>query len=161
MENLTNQFQRIVDNGTTEDLAILAQFLKNFEKKQQGEFATYLSASLNMKRETSGESSAVTIPNTPFIHNHIAIPHGGILAVLLDTAMGTLANSKCPEGMAAVTTNLTIHYLAVATDNELTAEAKMIRQGRHTMVVEGNIYDTGGKHIAAATGSFFIVPATG
>jgi uncharacterized protein (TIGR00369 family) len=161
MENLTNQFQRILDSSTPDDLNILADFLENFEKKQQGEFNTYLSASLNMKRETSVENSVVSIPNTAFIHNNIAIPHGGILAVLLDTAMGTLANSKCVEGMAAVTTNLTIHYLAVATENEIKAEARMIRQGRHTMVVEGNIYESGGKHIATATGSFFLVPVEG
>lgn len=161
MENLTNQFQRILDSSTPDDLNILADFLENFEKKQQGEFNTYLSASLNMKRETSVEKSIISIPNTAFIHNNIAIPHGGILAVLLDTAMGTLANSKCADGMAAVTTNLTIHYLAVATENEIKAEAKMIRQGRHTMVVEGNIFESGGKHIATATGSFFLVPAEG
>lgn len=161
MENLTNQLQRILDSSTPEDLIILADFLENFEKKQHGEFNTYLSASLNMKRETSTDSSAVSIPNTAFIHNNIAIPHGGILAVLLDTAMGTLANSKCVAGMAAVTTNLTIHYLAVATESEIKAEARMIRQGRHTMVVEGNIYESGGRHIATATGSFFLVPVEG
>ena len=158
MENLTNQLQRILDNSTPEDLNILSDFLENFEKKQHGEFNTYLSASLNMKRETSVDGSVVSIPNTAFIHNNIAIPHGGILAVLLDTAMGTLANSKCVEGMAAVTTNLTIHYLAVASESEIKAEARMIRQGRHTMVVEGNIYESGDKHIATATGSFFLVP---
>ncbi|HSP22348.1 MAG TPA: PaaI family thioesterase [Planococcus sp. (in: firmicutes)] len=161
MENLTQQFQRILDNGSGEDLDILSDFLQNFEKKQRGEFNTYLSASLDMERETSHESSVVSIPNTAFIHNNIAIPHGGILAVLLDTAMGTLANSKCREGMSAVTTNLTIHYLAVATESKIRAEAHMIRQGRHTMVVEGNIYESGGKHIATATGSFFLVSTGG
>lgn len=161
MENLIQQFQRILDSSSREDLDILSDFLRNFEKKQHGEFNTYLSASLNMERETSHECSVVSIPNTAFIHNNIAIPHGGILAVLLDTAMGTLANSKCTEGMAAVTTNLTIHYLAVATESEIKAEARMIRQGRHTMVVEGNIFESNGKHIATATGSFFLVPVGG
>lgn len=157
MENLIQQFQRILHSSTTKDLNILTDFLQNFEKKQRGEFNTYLSAALNMERETSHENSIVSIPHSAFIHNNLAIPHGGILAVLLDTAMGTLANSKCQEGMAAVTTNLTIHYLAVATEHEIKAEAHMIRQGRHTMVVEGNIYESGGKHIATATGSFFLV----
>ncbi|MBX0313653.1 PaaI family thioesterase [Planococcus glaciei] len=158
MKNLSKQFQRIVDNSTLEDLKILGDFLENFEKKQQGEFNTYLSASLNMQRETDEHSSAVHIPNTPFIHNNIDIPHGGILAVLLDTAMGTLASSKCPDGYAAVTTNITIHYLSVAVEDEIRADARMIRQGAHTMVVEGNIVQQDGKHIATATGSFFIVP---
>ncbi|MFD1031089.1 PaaI family thioesterase [Metaplanococcus flavidus] len=158
MKDLTAQFDRVVENGTSEDIRILSRFLENLEKKQTGEFTTYLSAALGMSRQQQKDSWTVTIPNTPFIHNNIDIPHGGILAVLLDTAMGTLANSKCPEGFGAVTTNLAIHYLAVATETAITAEAKIIRQGRHTMVIEGNIHETGGKHIATSTGSFFIIP---
>ncbi|MDN7241363.1 PaaI family thioesterase [Planococcus sp. N028] len=113
-----------------------------------------------MTRETHHDGSIVSIPNTPYIHNNMAIPHGGILAVLLDTAMGTLANSKCPPGYGAVTTNLSIHYLTVADEEAICAEAKIIRQGRHTLVIEGNIVQNDGKHIATATGSFFIVPKT-
>ncbi|WP_281862921.1 PaaI family thioesterase [Planomicrobium okeanokoites] len=158
MKDLMAQFKRTVDNGSQEDIQILSQFLDNLEKKQAGGFTTYLSAALGMERERKNDSWTVSIPNTPFIHNNIDIPHGGILAVLLDTAMGTLANSKCPEGYGAVTTNLAIHYLTVATEETITAEANIIRQGRHTMVIEGNIYETGGKHIATSTGSFFIVP---
>lgn len=158
MKELYAQFERTVENGSPEDIRILSQFLGNLEKKQDGEFTTYLSAALGMGREQLEDSWTVSIPNTPFIHNNIAIPHGGILAVLLDTAMGTLANSKCPEGFGAVTTNLAIHYLTVATEDTITAEARIIRQGRHTMVIEGNIFETGGKHIATSTGSFFIVP---
>lgn len=158
MKDLTARFDRAIENGSPEDIQILKQFLENIEKKQSGEFTTYLSAALGMSRQQLDDSWTVSIPNTPLIHNNIDIPHGGILAVLLDTAMGTLANSKCADGFGAVTTNLTIHYLAVATEETITAEAKIIRQGRHTMVIEGNIYETGGKHIATSTGSFFIVP---
>lgn len=158
MKQLIEKFQNIVNNSTSEDLEILSDFVANFEKKQQGEFTTYLSASLNMTRETTDEKSLVTIPNTPYIHNNMAIPHGGILAVLLDTAMGVLANSKCPPGFGAVTTTLNIHYLTVADEEEIQAEARIIRQGRHTMVVEGTIVQKDGKQIALATGSFFIVP---
>lgn len=158
MNSLTDQFTRIIENSSTEDIKILTDYLENFEKKQKGEFSTYLSAGLNMTRITDEQSSIVSIPNTPFIHNNVDIPHGGILAVLLDTAMGTLANSKCPAGFGAVTTNLTIHYLTVADDETISAEAQIIRSGRHTMVLEGNIFQKDGKHIATATGSFFIIP---
>lgn len=158
MKNLNDQFSRILENSSKEDLNMLTDYLLNFEKKQQGEFTTYLSAGLNMTRVTTEQSSVVSIPNTPFIHNNVDIPHGGILAVLLDTAMGTLANSNCPQGFGAVTTNLTIHYLTVADEEHISAEARMIRSGRHTMVLEGNIFQNDGKHIATATGSFFIIP---
>lgn len=158
MKDLSIQFEKIIENGSPEDIRILSEFLENLEKKQAGAFTTYLSAALGMTREQQNDTWSVSIPNTPFIHNTIDIPHGGILAVLLDTAMGTLANSKCPEGFGAVTTNLAIHYLTVATEETIKAEARIIRQGRHTMVIEGKIFESGGKHIATSTGSFFIVP---
>jgi uncharacterized protein (TIGR00369 family) len=158
MKRLTDQLERIVKNGTEEDLQVITDFMANFEKKQQGGFTTYLSASLNMTRTLTADLCTVSIPNAPHIHNNIAIPHGGILAVLLDTAMGTLANSKCPAGYGAVTANLNIHYLTVADEETLRAEARIIRQGKQTMVVEGNIIQQDGKHIATATGSFFVVP---
>ncbi|ANU27873.1 PaaI family thioesterase [Planococcus versutus] len=158
MKALTDQFTRIIKNSSPEDIGILTDYLRNFEKKQQGAFSTYLSASLDMSRVTDKESSVVSIPNTAFIHNTVAIPHGGILAVLLDTAMGTLANNNCPEGFSAVTTTLTIHYLSVADEEQISAHARIIRRGRQTMVLEGNIYQEDGKHIATSTGSFFVIP---
>ncbi|MDQ0427882.1 uncharacterized protein (TIGR00369 family) [Planomicrobium stackebrandtii] len=158
MSLLNDQLARIVKNSSSEDLEMLGDYLTNFEKKQQGDFATYLSAALNMTRVTDEHSSVVSIPNTAFIHNNVNIPHGGILAVLLDTAMGTLANSKCQPGFSAVTTNLTIHYLTVADEDSISAKARIIRSGRHTLVIEGNIFQQDGKHIATATGTFFIVP---
>lgn len=158
MSELIEQFAHIIEQSSKEDMTILSDYLRNFEKKQQGEFSTYLSASLNMTRTLNDQSSVVSIPNTAFIHNTMAIPHGGILAVLIDTAMGTLANSKCSEGFSAVTTNLNIHYLAVANEASISAHARIIRSGRHTMVIEGNIMQEDGKHIATATGSFFIIP---
>lgn len=160
MNKLTVQMERIIGNATPEDTQILSDFLTNLEKKQQGEFTTYLTAGLNMSREITADSCKVTIPNTSFIHNSISIPHGGILAVLLDTAMGVLANSKCRPGYGAVTTNLSIHYLAVTNDETISAEARIVRNGKHTIVAEGNIFQKDGKHIATSTASFFIIPET-
>ncbi|PSL24566.1 uncharacterized protein (TIGR00369 family) [Planomicrobium soli] len=160
MKQLYNKFQKILDKSNEEDLAILSDWIDNFEKKQQGEFTTYLSASLNLKRETTENESIVAIPNTPYIHNNMAIPHGGILALLIDTAMGTLANSLCPTGYGAVTTSLNIHYLSVTDQETIQAKAQIIRHGRHTLVIEGKIVQPDGKHVATATGSFFIVPKT-
>lgn len=158
MNKLTAQMERIISSANPEDIQILSDFLTNLEKKQQGEFTTYLTAGLNMSRELTADSCKATIPNTSFIHNTIDIPHGGILAVLLDTAMGVLANSKCQPGFGAVTSNLTIHYLAVTNDDTISAEARIVRAGKHTIVVEGNIFQKDGKHIATSTGSFFIIP---
>ncbi|WP_255473330.1 PaaI family thioesterase [Planomicrobium sp. CPCC 101110] len=86
-----------------------------------------------MERVTSGDASTLTIPNS---------------------ALGTLANSLCPVGFGAVPTNLNIHYMAVADEPTILAEARIIRQGRHTMAIEGNIVQQDGRPVATAAGSF-------
>ena len=161
MDHLKNLFQSLMEKGSDEEIQLITDFLSNIEKKQQGEFSTYLTAVLNMDRYLDQDTCTIEMPITPLIHNTGKNPHGGILAVLLDTAMGSLANSKCPEGFAAVTTNLNIHYLTVATESTLRAEANILRNGKHTIVVEGHIIEQNGKRIASSTASFFIVPKSG
>lgn len=158
MNKLETQFQRILLNSTAEDRAVIEDFLSAFEGKQQGDYLTYLTAALQMERELHTESCTVTMPNTPLIQNTLGIPHGGMLATLLDTAMGSFATSLCSEGYAAVTSNLTIHYLTTANDQTMFAHASLIRQGRHTFVIEGNLSQPDGTRIAHAIGTFFIVP---
>lgn len=161
MNHLKNLFQSLLEKGTDEEIQLISDFLSNIEKKQKGEFSTYLSAALNMDRFLNQETCIIEMPITPLIHNTGKNPHGGILAVLLDTAMGSLANSQCDEGFAAVTTNLNIHYLTVATESVLRAEANILRKGKHTIVVEGRITEQNGKMLASSTASFFIIPKSG
>ncbi len=83
-ELLIKQFQNIINNSSEEDLSIISKWMDGFEKKQSGEMSTYLSAGLLMERSLTDESCTVSIPITPLIHNNLSIPHGGIIAVLLD-----------------------------------------------------------------------------
>lgn len=122
-ELLFKQFQKIISNSTEEDLTILTKWMDGFEKKQSGEMSTYLSAGLQMERTLTDDSCMVSIPITPLIHNNLSIPHGGIIGVLLDTAMGVLATHSLPEDKAAVTTNLSVTYLATATEGNIHARA--------------------------------------
>ncbi|WP_240033912.1 PaaI family thioesterase [Planococcus salinus] len=161
MEHLTNLLQNILQKGSDEDIQVITDFLANMEKKQQGDFSTYLSAALHMERQLEHDRCTIEMPITPLIHNTGKNPHGGILATLLDTVMGTLANSKCDEGFAAVTTNLNIHYLSVATEQTLRAESKILRKGKHTIVVEGYVLEPDGRLLASSTASFFIIPKFG
>jgi len=85
--------------------------------------STYLSAALHMERTLTDDSCTVSIPIKPLIHNNFNIPHGGIIGVLLDTAMGVLATHSLPKDKAAVTTNLSVTYLATATEGNINARA--------------------------------------
>jgi len=156
--SLTTKFEQILKESTPQDLQILSQWLDGMQRKQTGETKTYLASSLLMDRTVTEEFCKVSIPITPFIHNRLGIPHGGILAVILDTAMGLLANKSLSAEFSAITTNLSINYIAVATDKHLHATATFIHKGRQTMVVEGVVRDDSGKKLAVATGSFFVIP---
>jgi uncharacterized protein (TIGR00369 family) len=156
-ELLFKQFQQIISNSTEEDLTILSKWMDGFEKKQSGEMSTYLSAALHMERTLTDDSCTVSIPITPLIHNNLSIPHGGIIGVLLDTAMGVLATHSLPEDKAAVTTNLSVTYLATSTEGNIHARAFFSHKGRQTMVTTGQVTDDQGKLLAIGTGSFFVI----
>lgn len=156
--NVRNQLEHILNQASNEDISTLSKWLEGFEKKQSGDLSTYLGATLHMEKKLSDDSCTISIPITPYIHNTLHIPHGGILAVMLDTAMGVLANHSLPEEFAAVTMNLSINYLATATEGHLHAHATFSHKGRQTMVVTGEITDDNGKKLAVGNGSFFVVP---
>ena len=156
-ELLFDQFQQIINNSNEEDLVVLSKWMNGFEKKQSWEISTYINAGLHLEKTLTDDFCKVSIPVTPFIHNNFRTPHGGIIALLLDTAMGVLASHTLPENKAVVTTNLSINYLATVTERHLHAQASISHKGRQTIVTTGNVKGDGGKLVAIATGSFFVI----
>jgi uncharacterized protein (TIGR00369 family) len=156
-QELTQRFSKILNEASDQDLHILDQLMEGLQRKQLEEGSTYLSSSLLLERTVTDTSCTVTIPITPYIYNALGIPHGGILAGMMDTAMGILANHSLSEGFGAVTTNLSINYLAIGTGEQLHATAHYAHKGRRTMVIESVVTDNTGTKLAIATGSFFIV----
>ena len=59
--------------------------------------------------------------------------------------MGVLASHTLPENKAVVTTNLSINYLATATEGHLHAQASISHKGLQTIVTTGNVKDDGGE----------------
>lgn len=91
----------------------------------------------------------------PLIHNSFDMPHGGVIATLVDNAMGFLVNKDLhPEGKGAVTTNMTINYIKASSEKQLIATSTYLHKGRQTLVMECTITQPDGKKIAHATGSF-------
>lgn len=156
-QELTNRFNKILNEASKQDLHILDQLMEGLQRKQNEETSTYLSSSLLLERTVTDTSCTVTIPITPYIYNSLGIPHGGILAGIMDTAMGILANQSLTEGFAAVTTNLSINYLSIGTGDQIHATAQYAHKGKRTMVIESVVTDNTGRKLAIATGSFFVV----
>lgn len=98
----------------------------------------------------------VELPLTDVLMNRQGLPHGGIHATLMDTAMGY---AGCYTGdparrQMALTLTLTVNYLGQATGGLLVAEARVTGGGRTAYFADGRLTDNTGALIATATGTF-------
>ena len=80
------------------------------------------------------------------------ILHGGIIAVLLDEAMGKVGRFR---GVRAVTAELKIEYLRpMPVGHEIVVEAREVEMNGRNMFREGEIRSTKGIVLARGTGRF-------
>lgn len=149
-----------ISQSSEEDLDTLQTVLSGVKNKLSGKNSTYIDGLLHMDRRLDNETCEIDIPITKMLDNTLGIVHGGFTATILDTAMGTLANKLLPEGFAAVTSQLNIHYLAPGIGDRLHCKATLIHKGRSTVVLEADVFRSDGKKIAHSSGSFFVVEKT-
>ena len=103
-------------------------------------------------------------PMLPHIMNRYGIPHGGLHATLLDTAMGfaTCYTGDPDVRQLVMTLSMTVNFMAVSKGRELIAEGRRVGGGRKTAFAEGIVRDDTGLTIATATGVFrYHTPKTG
>lgn len=90
--------------------------------------------------------------------------HGGVLAMLLDSASGY---SGCYTGLAgervdAVTLSLTTNFIASVREGRLLAEARRTGGGRSVFFADAWVRDEAGRLLASSTGTFkYIAPHRG
>jgi uncharacterized protein (TIGR00369 family) len=104
----------------------------------------------------SKDFARLELPLEPFLMNRQGLPHGGIHATMLDTAMGF---AGCYTGdperqQMALTLSLTVNYLGQATGTRLIAEARRTGGGKSTYFAESTVRDETGALIATGTGVF-------
>lgn len=87
--------------------------------------------------------------------NALNIVHGGLLMTLADTAMGAACMS-CNKKV--VTLDINFNFIkAVAINGAIVAKARVLHDGRRTMVTEAEILDKNNSLCAKARGTFFVV----
>lgn len=98
-------------------------------------------------------------PNTSQVNAMMTV-HGGVLATLLDTAMGSAIFTMLPDATAYTTLELKVNYIrSVAVDDgELRCEANTVHVGRRTATAEGKIHNADGKLVAHGTCTCLIQP---
>ena len=82
--------------------------------------------------------------------------HGGMLAILADTACGLSIRSAMEAGRLHVTTDMDIHFLSPAGPGRLFGRGKAVRVGRSLAFAEASIEDGDGKLLARAQARFSV-----
>jgi uncharacterized protein (TIGR00369 family) len=93
----------------------------------------------------------------PQFTNPLGNVQGGIVAAMLDDAMGPALVATLPPGQFAPTLEMKISYLAPAKVGPLWAHGRVVKRGRSTAFVEGDLVDEHGKLIARATATVQII----
>src|SRR5277367_1956265 len=86
------------------------------------------------------------------------VVHGGVLAALADTAGGMATYMTAPRGTRVATIEMTINYLEAVEGGSVTAEAIVVRIGRHISVVDCDITDDAHRLVGKALMTFFVGP---
>src|SRR6266403_5413579 len=85
------------------------------------------------------------------------VVHGGVLAMLADTAGGFAAFLAAPVGARVVTIEMKINFLEAVEHGEIKADARVLRQGRSTSVVDCDVRDEDQRLVSKALMTFAII----
>ena len=92
-------------------------------------------------------------------YNPLGTVHGGVIATLLDSALGCAVQSMLPAGTSYTTLELKVNYLRPITEKTGTiyAEGKIIYIGGRIATAEARLTDAKGKLYAHATTTCIIL----
>ena len=96
-------------------------------------------------------AATVTLEPGPQHANPMGTLHGGVLCDIADAAMGIAYAANLADGETFTTLELKISFLKPIWNSTLTAEGKVLKQGRTTGLVECRITDEKGSLVAHAT----------
>ena len=86
------------------------------------------------------------------------VVHGGVLAMLADTAGGFAAFLAAPAGYRVVTIEMKINFLEAVEHGEVRADAHVLRQGKSTSVVDCEVTDEDRRLVSKALMTFAVIP---
>lgn len=92
--------------------------------------------------------------------NPIGSVHGGVIATLLDSAMGCAVHTTLPAGVGYTTLEIKVNYVraALPTSGTLVTEGVVVHRGRTVATAEGRVVaEATGKLIAHATTTCLVV----
>jgi len=78
------------------------------------------------------------------------IVHGGLVATLLDTAMGGACWTVLSEDETFLTADLHVDFLRATRPGPLRADGRVVHRTKRVVFCEAELYDTDGTHLASA-----------
>jgi len=111
-------------------------------------------AHLGLVTEALGEGSArLALPLEPYMTNSFGTAHGGVIMTLLDVALCTAARTLHPDSTGVMTIDMSTSFIGGGTGPRLLAEARVLKNGRSTIFVEGEARNEDGSLVAKAIGT--------
>jgi uncharacterized protein (TIGR00369 family) len=106
---------------------------------------------LKILTETLGEGTArLSLPIEPHLTNSIGTMHGGVIMSLLDVALCTAARTLHPDSLGVITIDMSTSFIGGGTGARLLAEARVLKNGRSMIFVEGEAKNEDGSLVAKA-----------
>jgi len=114
-------------------------------------------AGLKLEFEANAETGRVTgrFKIAKEFQGSMGMLHGGIIALLMDEAMGKVCRLS---DVRAVTAELSVKYLRpIQVEQEIVVEAFQVKREGRDMYHEGTISDVRGKVLARGSGRFVVI----
>jgi uncharacterized protein (TIGR00369 family) len=92
----------------------------------------------------------------PEHRNLQGLVHGGVLATLVDIAMGLAVRSVVGPARRHVTIDLTVHYLRPVAPGGIEAIGTTLRVGSQIAFAEGSVVDATGRTLVRASGTYSV-----
>ena len=102
-------------------------------------------------KEISEGRAVVELQTGPQHANPMGTLHGGVLCDIADAAMGLAYASNLAEGETFTTLELKVSFLKPVWQARLTAEGRVLKQGRTIGLIECDVRDEKGGLVAHAT----------
>ncbi|WP_162901234.1 PaaI family thioesterase [Breoghania sp. L-A4] len=102
------------------------------------------------------ERTEIDLPIADHHRNRRGVLHGGIIAMLLDSALGYACSRHLADDASTgvVTVSLTTNFMKPAAHGTIRATGRVNGGGFKTLFAEGEIIDEAGDIVATATGVF-------
>lgn len=97
--------------------------------------------------------AVVSLELRPELTNSRQVAHGAVVMALLDASMASASRMMVDHPTTAVTIEMSVKFIASG-GGRLTAEGRVLRDGRSLVFCEGEVHDTAGELVAKALATY-------